>query len=118
MESRLGRDDWHTLNAKSTGLAYCFDCSRCIHFEVKNNTDKSRVSLDFRVLIYRKSCDRSDDGLCPKDLIENEFSTNNPNFYDEAVIDLRRSRHLGLDFVVKRDTELVDPSQFLSSFRM
>lgn len=52
-ESYPGREDWHPLKTKSAGLGFCFDGARCLHFTTENTTETTRVSLDFRIAIYR-----------------------------------------------------------------
>lgn len=52
-ESHPGREDWHPLKTKSVGLGYVFDGARCLHFTLENTTPTTRVSLDFRIAIYR-----------------------------------------------------------------
>lgn len=52
-ESHPGKEDWHPLKTKSVGLGYVFDGARCLHFTLKNMTERTRVSLDFRIAIYR-----------------------------------------------------------------
>lgn len=52
-ESYPGREDWHPLRTKSVGLGFTFDGARCIHFTTENTTETSRVSLDFRIAVYR-----------------------------------------------------------------
>mmetsp|Transcript_17808 Transcript_17808/g.21778 ORF Transcript_17808/g.21778 Transcript_17808/m.21778 type:complete len:516 (+) Transcript_17808:710-2257(+) len=54
-ESHPGREDWHPLKTKSIGLGYSFDGSRNLHFTLKNSTQRTRVSLDFRIAIHRDS---------------------------------------------------------------
>lgn len=53
-ESHPGREDWHPLKTKSVGLGYAFDGARCLHFTLENTTQSTRVSLDFRIAIYRE----------------------------------------------------------------
>jgi len=53
-ESHPGREDWHPLKTKSVGLGFCFDGARCLHFTLQNTTEITRVSLDFRIAIYRE----------------------------------------------------------------
>lgn len=53
VESYPGRENWHPLKAKSVGLGYLFDGARCLRFGLKNTTNQTRVSLIFRVVIYR-----------------------------------------------------------------
>ena len=52
-ESHPGREDWHPLRTKSVELGFSFDGARCLHFTLENTTDQTRVSLDFRIAIYR-----------------------------------------------------------------
>lgn len=52
-ESHPGKEDWHPLKTKSVGLGYVFDGARCLHFTLENTTQSTRVSLDFRIAIYR-----------------------------------------------------------------
>lgn len=52
-ESHPGKEDWHPLKTKSVGLGYIFDAARCLHFGLENMTESTRVSLDFRIAIYR-----------------------------------------------------------------
>jgi hypothetical protein len=53
-ESRPGREDWHPLKTKSVGLGFAFDGARCLHYTLENTTQRTRVSLDFRIAIYRE----------------------------------------------------------------
>lgn len=103
-ESHPGREDWHPLTAKSVGLGYLFDSARCLYFEMENTTNVTRVSLDFCVMIYREFYGKmtDDGGLTPQELIEDRFSHADPNFYEEAIIDLGRSSLPGLEIVVKK----------------
>jgi len=107
-ETHSGREDWHPLAAKSCGLGYIFDGARCLHFSLENTTDCTRVSLDFRIAIYRKSSCRSvhpdsifmqnysvetsvaedfDDVLCSESILEDNYSTV-PGYYDEFLLDV------------------------------
>lgn len=52
-ESHPGREDWHPLKTKSAGMGFSFDGARSIHFTLENTTQQTRVSLDFRIAIYR-----------------------------------------------------------------
>jgi len=115
-ESHPGREDWHPLAAKSVGLGYLFDGARCLHFDILNSTDSTRVSLNFRVLLYRDFYGRMqhDGGLCPEELIEDRFSQSDPNYYDEALIDLGRSSLPGLEVVVKKYGSRLQPPSVLS----
>ena len=89
-ESRPGREDWHPLLTKSPGLGFQFDGARCLHFNLKNETDITRVSLNFRIVITRaQDCHDidfdPDDQLCCPELLEDKFSQI-PNFYDEVEV--------------------------------
>ena len=53
-ESHPGREDWHPLKTKSVGLGFAFDGARCLHYTLENTTQRTRVSLDFRIAIYRE----------------------------------------------------------------
>jgi hypothetical protein len=89
-ESHPGREDWHPLSTKSVGLGYLFDGARCLHFTLENTTEATRVSLDFRIAMYREDLSHSgvDGGLCGKIMLEDRFSTTGPGYYDEASIDI------------------------------
>ena len=113
-ESHPGREDWHPLSTKSFGMGYLFDGARCLHFSLENTTDRTRVSLEFRVAIYRKEEDhrrppqRGDgdsfrgaggdrdrgndddplDKLCSLEMLEDRYSTAEPGYYEEATVDL------------------------------
>jgi hypothetical protein len=103
IESHPGKEDWHPLSAKSVGLGYLIDGARCLHFDLENTTGTSRVSLTFRVMIYREGDDTA--GLCPSDMLEDAFT--DAGYYDEVVIDLRRRS----DSIVKKNgNRLLDPS--------
>lgn len=92
-ESRPGREDWHPLVAKSPGLGFQFDGARCLHFNLKNETDITRVSLNFRIAIIRapESCAGYDpeDQLCCPELLKDKFSQD--IFYDEVVVNVGNS---------------------------
>lgn len=116
-ESHPGKEDWHPLKTKSVGLGYIFDGARCIHFGLENMTESTRVSLDFRIAIYR---DRSGgiprsvsnahmmmqhtvlahrnykieeeecdvhDKLCNPKMLQDNYSIF-PGYYEEAYIDV------------------------------
>ena len=83
-ESHPGREDWHGLTTKSPGLGFLFDGSRCLHFTLENTTNVTRVSIDFRIAIYRNG--DPDGGLCSKELLVDRFSNAGPGYYDEAAI--------------------------------
>mmetsp|Transcript_7447 Transcript_7447/g.10572 ORF Transcript_7447/g.10572 Transcript_7447/m.10572 type:complete len:728 (-) Transcript_7447:1163-3346(-) len=92
-ESHPGREDWHPMTSKALGLGYLFDGARCLHFGLENMTEHTRVSLGFRIAIYRDDqhhVDNSeaDDYLCSKHILEDDFSKAGPGYYEEAVIDI------------------------------
>jgi len=92
-ESRPGREDWHPLVTKSPGLGFQFDGARCLHFNLKNETDITRVSLNFRIAITRApECGDiaydPDDQLCCPELLRDTFSLDNKGFYDEVVVNV------------------------------
>lgn len=89
-ESHPGREDWHPLQARSVGLGYLLDGARCLHFDLANATDRTRVSLQFRVLLHRRRA--RDAALCPAGpgglpLRDDRYSSPPGTYYDEAVID-------------------------------
>lgn len=92
-ESRPGREDWHPLATKSPGLGFQYDGARCLHFNLKNETDITRVSLNFRIAITRApdfddiAYDPNDQLCCPE-LLNDKFSLDNPGFYDEVVVNV------------------------------
>jgi hypothetical protein len=92
-ESRPGREDWHPLAARSPGLGFQFDGARCIHFNLRNETDVTRVSLNFRIGIARApdfggvAYDPGDQLCCPE-LLRDDFSVENPGFYDEVIVNV------------------------------
>lgn len=92
IESHPGREDWHPLHAKSFGLGYVYDGSRCLSFDLGNpSSTNTRISLHFAVLLYRDYYGTHmshDAGLCPEALLEDALSVADPDFYDEAIIDL------------------------------
>lgn len=57
LESYPGREDWHTIEAEF-GQVKRFYGAQCLHFTPGNTTEKTRVSLDFRVILNR--CWRAD----------------------------------------------------------
>eukprot|EP00578_Thalassiosira_sp_NH16_P020691 CAMPEP_0181099540 /NCGR_PEP_ID=MMETSP1071-20121207/12713_1 /TAXON_ID=35127 /ORGANISM="Thalassiosira sp., Strain NH16" /LENGTH=701 /DNA_ID=CAMNT_0023182207 /DNA_START=102 /DNA_END=2207 /DNA_ORIENTATION=+ len=99
-ESRPGREDWHPLAARSPGLGFRYDGARCLHFNLKNETNVTRVSLNFRIAIVRAPEVSTvhggrevieydpDDQLCCPELLGDEFSRDNPGFYDEVVVNV------------------------------
>jgi hypothetical protein len=114
VESHPGREDWHPLIAKSAGLGYIFDGSRCIHFDVANTTDATRVSLEFRVLLYRSTAPPHsiplDDGiLTAPDLIEDRRSKEDSGYYEESIIDLSRLFQ-SMELVAKRTNSVTNMS--------
>ena len=94
-ESRPGREDWHPLVTKSPGLGFQYDGARCLHFNLKNETDITRVSLNFRIAITRAPdlhgdgiAYDPDDQLCCPELLRDKFLLDNPGFYDEVVVNV------------------------------
>uniref|UniRef100_A0A7S3PXY1 Uncharacterized protein n=1 Tax=Chaetoceros debilis TaxID=122233 RepID=A0A7S3PXY1_9STRA len=115
-ESHPGREDWHALKTKSVGLGFSFDGARCLHFTLENTTPKTRVSLDFRIAIYRDNqgiapipksnttmmmnysvlsrVEEEDgdeiqlhDSLCSKTMLKDNYSEA-PGYYEDAYVDL------------------------------
>jgi hypothetical protein len=116
-ESHPGREDWHPLQTKSTGMGFLIDGARCLHFFMENTTDSTMVALDFVVAIY---CNNDGDdqhpmvdphGLCNHVALEDAFSLSGPGFYEEAVIDIRPGSPLWQVVAKKRDGKhkLLDP---------
>lgn len=101
IESHPGKEDWHPLGAKSVGLGYLIDSTRCLHFDLENTTETSRVALTFRVMLHR---DDGAGGLCPQALLDDDFSSS--GFYDEAFVDSQRTDAV----VTKHSRRLLDPS--------
>jgi hypothetical protein len=83
-ESHPGREDWHGLTTNSPGLGFLFDGARCLHFTLENTTNVTRVSIDFRVAIYRDGADGGD--LCRRELLADRFSNAGPGYYDETSV--------------------------------
>ncbi|KAL7472852.1 hypothetical protein ACHAXS_013224 [Conticribra weissflogii] len=108
VESRPGREDWHPLMSKSgPGLGFQFDGARCLHFTLNNDTNVTRVSLDFRIAITRASHVNEvmssnhppafigdvvdydpDDQLCCHQLLDDDYSLSGPGYYDEVVVNV------------------------------
>ena len=137
VESHPGREDWHPLQAKSVGLGFLYDGSRCIQFGLEHTDPQTtRVSLDFCIMIYREdsqmisnsssytysgatsimtadSLHPLDPGasttLCTADLLEDSFSRQGPGYYEEACIDLNRSMVFGTEAVVRKSRILQEP---------
>jgi hypothetical protein len=119
VESHPGKEDWHPLTAKAVGLGYLIDGARCLHFDLENTTEASRVSLTFRVMMYRDTngdgnaggADADDAaGLCPAAMLNDAFTTCE-RYYDEVVLDLQQRT---TDSVVKKNgSRLQDPSPFV-----
>lgn len=91
VESRPGREDWHPLSTKSPGLGYHFDGARCLHFNLRNETDITRVSINFSVAITR-DCNETeydpDDQLCCPQLLRDEFSCGKEGYYEEVTVNV------------------------------
>jgi ectoine hydroxylase-related dioxygenase (phytanoyl-CoA dioxygenase family) len=54
VESSIGQEDWHSLvplDQPIDGKAFRFWGSQCLHWTSENNTDVTRVSLDFRIVL-------------------------------------------------------------------
>ena len=93
-ESHPGKEDWHPLRSSSPGLGYVFDGARCLHFALENTTNRTRVSIDFRIAITR--CKNGvaigenhiDDTLCSAKILEDRFSSEGPGYYEEATINM------------------------------
>jgi hypothetical protein len=89
VESRPGREDWHPLSTKSPGLGFHFDGARCLHFNLRNETDITRVSINFSIAITR-DCNEveydPDDQLCCPQLLIDEFSCGKEGYYDEVTV--------------------------------
>jgi len=80
---------------KSPGLGFQYDGARCLHFNLKNETDITRVSLNFRIAITRAPdlhgdgiAYDPDDQLCCPELLRDKFLLDNPGFYDEVVVNV------------------------------
>lgn len=110
VESHPGKEDWHPLRNKSIGLGHIFDGSRCLYFDLPNkNPASTRVSIMFRIIIYRESSDTSaSTDLCPTTLLSDVYSERE-DFYEEAYIDLRSAAAV----VKKHGTRSLPPSPHL-----
>lgn len=78
-ETHPGREDWHPLMTKSVGLGFAFDGARCLHFTLENTTQSTRVSLDFRIAIYRNK----------KSLTRNKIRSSNSMMRIMQMVDLK-----------------------------
>ena len=111
-ESQAGREDWHPLTAKSVGLGYLFDGARCLHYTLDNTTSATRVSLEFRVAIYREdystNCFGGEGDLCSHDLLQDSFSSR-PGYYEEAVVETGRRVSMQQFMAKKRNHGLLEP---------
>ena len=67
------------------GTCHVFDGARNIHFTVENTTDKTRVTLDFRLALCRHH-DATSSTLPLVTDIEDRFSAN-PGYYRLCVVD-------------------------------
>ena len=79
---------------------------------MENTTDKTCVSLDFRIAIYREGEDLfqvDGNGLCSKSILEDRFSRSGPGYYDEAVIDAGLGSPAWQIVAKKHGSQLVDP---------
>lgn len=108
-ESHPGREDWHGLTTKSPGIGFLFDGGRCLHFTLENTTNITRVSIDFRIAIYRDSVDNG--GLCSHELLADRFSSSGPGYYNETSIadGVSTSSLPGNRLANNRRTTLLDP---------
>uniref|UniRef100_A0A7S3LF27 Uncharacterized protein n=1 Tax=Amphora coffeiformis TaxID=265554 RepID=A0A7S3LF27_9STRA len=138
VESHPGREDWHPLQAKSVGLGFLYDGSRCIQFGLEHtNPQTSRVSLDFCIMIYREDSQMISNSssiysysgatsimtadtlhpldpgasttLCTADLLEDSFSRQGPGYYEEACVDTNRAVVLGTEAVMRKSRTLQEP---------
>ena len=50
VESSPGKEDWHPFESEAFGKAFLFWGSQCTHFTLPNETGRTRVSLDIRVV--------------------------------------------------------------------
>jgi len=116
-ESHPGKEDWHALTTKSFGLGYIYDGARCLHFSLDSTTaDTTRVSLEFRVALYREEDQDSDDEenehvgeLSTPKLLQDDYSSP-PGYYDEAIVDLGMDTFPGAMVAQKRSLHrLFDP---------
>jgi hypothetical protein len=110
-ESHPGKEDWHPLHAKTVGLGYLFDGARCLHFDLENTSNFTRVAISFRIVLFREGGREGE--LCPIRQLEDNYSFI-PGFYEEAIIDLRRSsigtvHKRNKDRFSKHDFRLVHP---------
>lgn len=122
-ESSPGREDWHPLTSKSIGLGYLFDGARCLHFGLENTTEHTRVSIDFRMLVYHQG-DRDDaqsgvvnhNDLCNKRVLEDRYSAAG-GFYEEASIDTGNchKERIGSFVATKSGNSKSIPSIFIGS---
>lgn len=102
VESHPGREDWHPLQTRAFGLGFVFDGARCLYFDLGGDAGYgTRVSLHFRVMLYREHRGYSgaitmdaDDGLCPLRMVEDRLSRNDSTYYEEAVVDMGRRPHV------------------------
>jgi len=124
-ETHPGKEDWHPLTAKSLGLGYIFDGARCLHFSLENTTNRTRVSLDFRIAISRKNDSESsqnnghsnsiflrsyhlaetavedcalDDLSCSETMLEDNYSAV-AGYYDEAFVNLGYINHPRIQYL-------------------
>lgn len=111
-ESQVGREDWHPLATKSVGLGYLFDGARCLHYTLDNTTSATRVSLEFRVALYREDCSTNILGerdLCSRNLLQDSFSAR-PGYYEEAVVETGRRVSTMQQFMARKRTHrLLEP---------
>lgn len=90
-ESFPGHEDWHPLETSSVGMGYLYDGARCIQYELENSTNRTRVSLDFRIMLYSDSQQSSRNCiLTPLHLAKDSYSQT--GYYDECHWNGRRPR--------------------------
>ena len=113
-ESGVGKEDWHPLLANAPGLGYIFDGARCIHFTLENTTDRTRVSLDFRIAITKTKGDEGDrqiveDVLCCETILHDRMASAGPGFYEEAVVDLGEDADAPVVVKKRSNSHFVEP---------
>ncbi|CAJ1937297.1 unnamed protein product [Cylindrotheca closterium] len=51
LESRVGSEDWHPIEGDGQDQIKYFAGASCMHWTTENKTDRTRVSLDFRMIV-------------------------------------------------------------------
>lgn len=72
------------LTTQSPNLDILCDGARCVHFNMEKTTDVTRVSIDFRIVIYNA---KDGDASCSKEMRDDRFSQE-PEYNDEAFFAL------------------------------